>query len=171
MSLRRTALQRRSELRRTPLVRKKPMARARAVRIQVAKARRDTGPTREQRAIVLDRARGCCEMCGGRLHVAGRGWVARHAIHHRQPRQMGGTSRPEINSPANLLLICDDGTERTCHRWVESHRAEAYELGLLVRASADPASVPVLLEGGDRYLLTADGGRVLLPSDEGVDVE
>jgi hypothetical protein len=103
---------------------------------------------------------GSCEICGRQLYVAVRGWVAPHSIHHRQPRQMGGTRRPEINSPANLLLICDDGTERSCHRHVEANRARARENGWLVRAGADPAEVPVLLEGGDRYLLTDAGDRI-----------
>ena len=161
MSLRRTALERKSELRRTPLQRKKPMNRqARTVRATVAKKRKDTGPSRAQRAIVLDRSLGACEICGRQLYVAVRGWIAPHAIHHRQPRQMGGSSRTEINSPANLLLICDDGTDRSCHRHVESNRALAYENGWLVRASADPATVPVLLEGSDLYLLTDDGDRI-----------
>ncbi len=159
MTLRRTALQRRTELRRTPFPQKKPTHRGRTVRTQAAKARRDTGPTADQRAVVLDRALGCCEICGDRLYVWPRGWIQPHSIHHRQPRQMGGTSRADINSPANLLLLCDDGTERSCHRHIESHRAEAYAAGWLVRAGADPAAVPVHLEGGDWYLLAGDGTR------------
>lgn len=162
MSLRRTALQRRSELRRTPLQPKKPMTRARAVRTQVAKTQRDTGPTRAQRDAVEDRAMGCCEMCGTPLitfsHAGDRTSYRPHSIHHRQPRGMGGTSRPEINSPANLLLVCGTGTTG-CHGWIESNRAEAYTNGLLVGAGADPAEVPLLLEGGDWYLHDHDGGR------------
>lgn len=161
MSLRRTALQRRTELRRTPLARKKPMNRARAVRTQVAKARRDTGPDQATRSLVLDRSMGFCEMCGKQLYAVPQGWIAPHAIHHRQPRKMGGTSRPEINSPANLLLVCD-GRPNSCHPWIEANRAAAYEFGLLVRATGDPAKVPVVLEGGDQYLLTDDGRCVFV---------
>lgn len=165
MSLQRTALQRRTELRRTPFQRKTPMNRGRAVRAQVAKVRKDTGPSKQQRDVVLDRSMGFCEICGDQLYVWPRGWVGRHSIHHRQPRQMGGTARTDINSPANLLLLCGAGTTG-CHGHIESNRAEAYRNGWLVRASADPAAVPVLLEGSDRYLLTADGDRTLLTDSE-----
>lgn len=160
MSLRRTALQRKSELRRTPIA-VKPTTRARSLRQRTQKARRDTGPARATRDVVLDRSMGVCEMCGIRLYAPPRGWLSPHAIHHRQPRQMGGTSRPEINSPANLLLLCD-GKPNACHPWIESHRAAAYELGLLVRAGADPAKKPVVLEGNDWYLLTDDGHRAFV---------
>lgn len=162
MSLQRKALERRTEMRRTPFERRKATNRARKPRERAAKARKDTGPTRATRDLLLDRSLGCCEICGRQLWVYPRGWVAPHAVHHRQPRQMGGTSRTEINSPANLLLICDDGTERSCHRHVESNRSLAYVNGWLVRAGADPAEVPVVLEGGDRYLLTNAGDSELV---------
>ncbi len=161
MSLQRTALQRRTELRRTPFQRKTPMNRGRTVRSQVAKARKDTGPTPEQRAVVLDRSMGFCEICGDQLYVWPRGWTDVHSFHHRQPRQMGGTTRADINSPANLLLLCGTGITG-CHGHIEANRTDAYRNGWLVRASADPATVPVLLEGNDRYLLADDGTRTLL---------
>jgi hypothetical protein len=143
------------------LERKKPMRRqAVKVRERVAKARRDTGPTRAQRAVVLNRADGCCEICGREVMLVGGRVVRPYSIHHRRPRGMGGTSRPEINSPANLLLLCGDATTPGgCHTRVEANRSLAYENGWLVRASADPATVPVLLEGSDWHLLTDDGQR------------
>lgn len=165
MSLQRKALTRRTELRRTPLQRNAPMNRARAVRTQVAKARKDTGPTKAQRDVVLDRSIGFCEICGSQLWVWPRGWVDPHSFHHRQPRQMGGTRRADINSPANLLLLCGTGTTG-CHGHIESNRTEAYRNGWLVRASADPAEVPVLLEGSDRYLLAGDGTRTEITTPE-----
>ncbi|MCR1785341.1 hypothetical protein KVF89_22565 [Nocardioides carbamazepini] len=163
MSLRRTALVRRTELRRTPLQRKTPMRRAaKALRAQVAKGRKDTGPTREQRVVVFDRALGCCEICATPVicHELDR-WlpIQSYSIHHRAARGMGGRKVEWINSPANLLLLCGTGTTG-CHGHVESSRAEAYRNGWLVRASADPAEVPVLLAGSDRYLLTDDGDRI-----------
>lgn len=143
------------------------MPRARAVRSQVARARRNTGPTQAQRKVVLDRSRGFCEICGRQLWVWPRGWVAVHSAHHRQPRQMGGSSRPEINSPANLLLLCGSATTPgSCHEHVEANRERAYASGWLVRASADPAAVPVLLEGNDFYLLTDAGDRVLVEAGD-----
>lgn len=168
MTLRRTALQRRTELRRTPLQRKKPMARrAVLVRQQVRKARIDTGPSRAQREQVIDRALGCCEICGRILFDEyGRPTSFPRSMHHRQPRGMGGSSRPEVNSPANLLLLCGDATTPGgCHGHVESNRAAAYASGWLVRASADPATVPVLLEGDDWCLLDDAGGRTEVASD------
>lgn len=153
------------------------MNRARAVRTQVVNARRDTGPSREQRAIVLDRALGCCEICGALvIQPSGGVWepqwmpVQPYSVHHRSARGMGGSTVAWINSPANLLLLCGSGTTG-CHGHVESHRAEAYENGWLISGRRDPATVPVLLAGGDRYLLTADGGRVLVPTAEGADLE
>lgn len=158
MSLRRTALERKSELRRTPLQRKKPMNRARAVHAQVAKHRRDTGPTRVQRQLVVDRAMGCCEICGRRIFDRDDRPIAEYSIHHRRARGMGGRSGPEINSPANLLLLCGSGVTG-CHGYVESHRAEAYTNGWLIRADHNPAHVPVLLEGNDLYLHDDHGNR------------
>ena len=163
MSLRRTALVRKSELRRTPLQRKKPMNRqARTVRATVSKKRKDTGPSRAQRLTVIERALGHCEICGNLVFAydAGR-WLmlTPYSIHHRAARGMGGRRVEWINSPANLLLLCGSGTTG-CHGHVEANRTEAYRNGWLVRASADPAAVPVLLEGGDWCLLTDDGDRV-----------
>jgi 5-methylcytosine-specific restriction protein A len=165
VSLRRTALQRRTELRRTPLERKKPMRRqATQLRQRVRRAARDTGPSRAQRAAVVDRSHGYCEICGRLLFDINEDPVGfPYSFHHRQPRGMGGTSRPEINSPANLLLLCGDATTPGgCHAHVEQNRTRAYANGWLVRASVDPATVPVLLEGDDRYLLTDDGCRELV---------
>lgn len=78
------------------------------------------------------------------------------SMHHRKPRGMGGSRNPAINSPANVLLLCGSGTTG-CHGWVESNRAEAYELGLLVSYSHDPVQVPVQLRYGEVVLLD-DGG-------------
>ncbi|WGL50661.1 hypothetical protein P5P86_11870 [Nocardioides sp. BP30] len=55
---------------------------------------------------------------------------------------MGGTSRPETNGAANLLLLCGSGTSG-CHGRIESNRAEAYDQGWLVSQRDDPREVPV----------------------------
>ena len=81
-------------------------------------ARVSTGPSAEVRAEVIARARGRCERCGT--------WADQGQVHHRKPRQMGGTSRPEINDASNLVLLC-----QLCHDDVESHRTDAYEAGWL----------------------------------------
>lgn len=64
------------------------------------------------------RSMGRCERC----HV-------KHAtqIHHRLPRQMGGTPEPWIHQPDLLAHLC-----HMCHGWIESNRQEAYTLGWLI---------------------------------------
>lgn len=47
-------------------------------------------------------------------------------VHHIRPRRMGGSRDPRLGSAENGLLLCVG-----CHAWVESHRAEAREQGLL----------------------------------------
>jgi 5-methylcytosine-specific restriction enzyme A len=94
-------------------------------------SRRNTGPTAKVRQQIHARSRMRCERCG-RSVIFGGG-----EIHHRQPRGMGGSRRPETNDPANLVMLCDD-----CHRWVESNRREAYRTGWLVRRGQNPADVP-----------------------------
>lgn len=158
--IRRTPLQQRTQTRartsRTPL--KATPARRAVVR------GRETGPTLAQRNLVLYRAIGYCEICGRRLatwdHTGKVTWHETHSIHHRRPRGMGGTRREDTNSPANLLLLCGDATSPySCHAQVESSRARAYRNGWLVRSAADPAQVPVLLEGSGWFLLGHDGAR------------
>lgn len=105
--------------------------------------------------MVLDRAGGCCELCGRLLHD-GYAWVQPHSDHHRQPRGQGGTSDPAVNSPTNRLLLCGTGTTG-CHGVVERNRRAAYDAGLLVAHGIhDPGRVPVELAQG-RVWLTADG--------------
>lgn len=161
-----TPLTSRTPLRRTPM---KPRARelrrvAVKARERAATARRRTGPSQATRELVIYRAGGCCEVCGLVLFIQLTQVQGPYSIHHRQPRGMGGTRRESINSPANLLLLCGDATDpRGCHHAIESNRAEAYATGRLVRAADDPAQVPVLLEGGDHYLLTDTGERIEVP--------
>lgn len=65
---------------------------------------------------------------------------------------MGGTSDPDINSPANLVFLC-----RACHRDIESNRMIAAAAGWLVGMSLDPAAVPVKMDVTGYVFLTADG--------------
>jgi hypothetical protein len=110
---------------------------------------------------VIARAFGRCELCGTRLRSAGQ-WVAEHSFHHRRPRGMGGTSRPESNGAANLLLLCGSGVTG-CHGWIEEHRAVARAQGQLLSQTDDPAEVPVWLalpqHGIGPALLDNDGSR------------
>lgn len=103
-----------------------------------------TGPTSAHRRAVQARSRMRCERCAADLR-----WTPAH-LHHRQPRKIGGTSRPERLS--NLLLLCS-----WCHDDVEHDRAAAYAAGWLVREPTDPATVPVTLAAATVYL-DDDGG-------------
>jgi len=123
-----------------------------------------TGPDRKVRALVVDRAGGCCERCGRRLQVDGH-WIAAYSIHHRRPRAMGGSRRAGTNSPANLLLLCGTGTSG-CHGWVEAHRVTALANGFLLNQGDDPGAWPVRLHQGIRWL-TDDGGLSTHPPTPG----
>ena len=70
---------------------------------------------------------------------------------------MGGSRDGWEDSPANLVVLCGSGTTG-CHGWVESHRAEARELGYLVpRGILTPADVSVEWFGEAVYLDIAGG--------------
>lgn len=101
---------------------------------------RRTGPDEKTRAIVWQRDLGNCAACG--CYLAG--WFD---VHHRRPRGMGGSRRPDTNSPANLMLLCTEHHERT-----ERDRRESRDRGLLVRQGVDPSTVPVQTWRGLIYL-------------------
>ncbi len=153
MTLRRTAMTRKTELRRGPMPRRIREPKDRVVK--AARRQRDTGPTDATRALVLDRAGLGCEVCGAQLYALDVGWLAPHSFHHRRPRAMGGTTRSETNSPANLLLLCGTGTTG-CHGWVETNRYQALAVGYLVGQNHEPVDVVVELCAG-RVTLTHDG--------------
>jgi 5-methylcytosine-specific restriction enzyme A len=144
-----------SELKRTPLERKTWLQASTGRLRQAATPRREpkpkpaprnTDPTAAVKRTVKARAGMCCERCG--VSVAAYGFV----IHHRRPRAMGGTTRPDTNLPPNLLLLC-----APCHGEVESSRQISFDQGWLVRAEHDPAVCPVWIAGRGRVLLRADG--------------
>lgn len=69
---------------------------------------------------------------------------------------MGGSRDPLTNTAANLVCLCGSGTTG-CHGWVEHNKAEARELGLLVRQGHDPRERPVRVLGRGWVRLTEDG--------------
>lgn len=77
-------------------------------------------------------------------------------VHHRLPRGMGGAAHDEtVWAYSRLVGLCPQH-----HRWVESHRTKAYELGLLVRHALVPChEVPV--RHHDRWVLLDDSGRLV----------
>lgn len=105
-----------------------------------------TGPDAITRNVVINRALMACERCGAAVSQGG------CQVHHRKPRGAGGSSDPEINSPSNLLLVCN-----FCHTSIERDRSVAYEQGWLVRREHDPAKSPVWLAGRGFAWLTDDG--------------
>lgn len=166
-SLRRTALQRKTQLRRGPMPRRTNAVAARAektiARQKKAPRPADTGPTAVQRRAVAERAGYRCELC---LRVLGWpdgaaiAWSTPHSFHHRRPRGMGGTTRTATNEPPNLLLLCGTGTTG-CHGRVEANRDLAYRLGWLLHQAEDPATVPANIAVAEDHtvpmLLTGDG--------------
>lgn len=96
-------------------------------------------PSASALELVQERDQGRCASCG--LNIVGergRDW----SLHHRRPAQMGGDRNPVSHGPANLLLLHGSGVD-VCHGYVESHREESYDLGLLVRRADDPRTVAV----------------------------
>lgn len=109
-----------------------------------------TAVSAKTREAVLDRDGFRCVSCGG--HLTG---PYGYSLHHRCPKGMGGTKRPESNSPANLLTLCGSGVTG-CHGFVESNRELAYDWGYLVHRIDNPADVPVLTRNG--WVLFDDAG-------------
>lgn len=145
--------------RRTPLPRGGPLKRTSSR----PKRPRDTGPSKTTRDIVWARAGGRCELCGEAL--AG---PVGFSVHHRLPRRMGGSRRPELNTPANLLVVCGSGTTG-CHGRIESLREQAHTEGLLLHDGQDPATVPVLIacpvDGWPKLVLLAVDGTYTDPEE------
>ena len=92
------------------------------------------------------RAGGACERCGRSIV----NFPA--SIHHRRPRQMGGT-RENLDTLANLVVLCGSGTTG-CHGYIESHRTQAIAEGWLVprRDPRQPEDVPVVIYGRPYYV-------------------
>ena len=106
-----------------------------------------SAPSPQVRQTVYARSQGRCERCGASAYGG--------ALHHRRPRGMGGSRRPETNRPANLVLLCGEfspGALSGCHETVESRRDMARACGWLVRQTQDPACVPVLTTAGWVFL-------------------
>jgi 5-methylcytosine-specific restriction enzyme A len=131
--------------RKTPLVNKKPLQAKSAPKNRGS----STGPSSDVVDAVAERASHSCEICGC---VVGPERGTDFHIHHRRPRAMGGTGRPDTNLPSNLLLLCPED-----HRWAESDRTTGLAAGWLVPQRGDPAQVAVILYGPRRVYLTADG--------------
>lgn len=87
-----------------------------------------------------ERDLGHCALCGEpTVGVRGRDW----SVQHRLRRGNGGTKRPWVNLPGNLILLHGSGTT-SCHGRVERHRTWAAEQGYRVTdGRARPSQVPL----------------------------
>lgn len=102
---------------------------------------RGRGPDKATRELVIQRDI-TCVMCDQRGEQ----------IHHRRPRGMGGTSRPDAHNPSVLVLLC-----RACHAHVESHRTDALDRGLLLPQSCIHTNAAPLTWHNRTVLLHDDG--------------
>lgn len=115
---------------------------------------RQTGPSGDVVEVVLERAGYSCEICGGGIgDRRGVDW----SLHHRSPRQMGGSRLAWKNLPANLLVACGSATTG-CHSVIESHRSGAVAAGWLILHQALPEQVAVLLRRESWVYLDNAGG-------------
>lgn len=79
---------------------------------------------------------------------------------------MGGSSLPDTNLAGNLILVCGSGTEQ-CHGAIESERAGAYRMGLLLTSGSDPAATPVYLPAHGGWVhLDNEGSYALIRTEE-----
>lgn len=100
--------------------------------------------SQKTRSLIWDRDKFSCRRCG---HMG-------EQIHHRHPRQMGGTRRGWINQPANLVLLC-----WRCHQWVELHRERAVADGWLLPEGYGPEAIPIQSIHGPIWLDNEGGAR------------
>ena len=96
---------------------------------------------------VIEREKSHCAVCG--LPVNGRGH-----IHHRKPRQMGGSRN--LDRLSNLIYLHTD-----CHlKHVEQQRRRAVENGWIVQGDIDPAETPIMYML-NCYVYLTDDGRII----------
>lgn len=159
---RRAWLDRHTELRsRTSLKRYQPLAQVSAKRAAVGGQRgrpKDTGPDRATRELVYERDDWCCFCCGVPLLNQPR------SLQHRDDRGMGGTRRPEVNSPANLILLAGSGVT-ACHGRVERRCPVDNDRGYWLKHGQDPATTPVWHWRHGWVLLDHTGGMALAGGD------
>jgi hypothetical protein len=99
------------------------------------------------------RARGRCEITGVTLPGGPDGpW----ALHHRRPKQMGGTNKPATHTLPNVLAITHE-IHNLATRSVHLDPEWARPRGYLLRQHQIPRLVPVLIGGHQWAILGLDG--------------
>jgi hypothetical protein len=118
---------------------------------RVAGRRRDTGPSRAVRDVVLARDGHACVCCGRDISAG------MYSLQHRRARGAGGSAREDTNRPANLVTLCGHATSPDgCHARVESQPTWAHVRGYRVDQGRDPAAAPLWWHG-ELVLLAHDG--------------
>lgn len=100
------------------------------------------------RTACVERDEGKCLRCVGGRPAS--------QLHHRRPRGMGSSSRPETNESANLVSLCSP-----CHTEVESERAQSLLDGWLLTQGQSPSATPLNTPRGT-FLLDNIGGMTQL---------
>lgn len=107
--------------------------------------------------LVTGRSGGHCECMSSGCTL-----VAEHT-HHRRPKGLGGTRRPESQYASNALAVC-----ARCHLRIHAMPTWARDNGFLVRQSDDPAAVPVWWRcaghGQTKDFVFLDGAGHLTPT-------
>jgi len=121
--MKRSAIQRKTSMRRTsklsvagspvPAQRRKPPRGKVTPEVYAEVVERDGSCRAHSMGFGLD------SRCGGFRPVV---------VHHRILKGAGGTSRPEINQPGNLVVLCD-----LHHDLAHAHPAEASRHGVIIR--------------------------------------
>ncbi len=106
--------------------------------------------------LIWGRDKGLCALCGQPVYgERGVFW----SVHHRHPRQMGGTSSSWVGAAANGLLLHGHGTGG-CHGVVERDRAKWMHAGFLVPSGRMVAAdIPIRHAVHGWVLLDDAGGK------------
>lgn len=108
-----------------------------------------TGFTAKTRALITERDGGCV-ICGWQSGM--------NQIHHRAPRQMGGSKAAWVNYPSNGISLCV-----SCHRLVERERSWAESQGYIVRRGIHPPSSIPLVHARWGVVVLTDEGEIEWP--------
>lgn len=107
---------------------------------------RPTGFPRPVIELVTARSQNYCECMS-----TGCTLIAEH-IHHRRPKGLGGTRRPESQWASNALHVC-----LRCHLKIHAMPTWSRTHGFLVRQADDPATVPLYWRFSQTLLLNDTG--------------
>jgi hypothetical protein len=117
--------------------------------------RKDTGPSRKVRALVLERDNWSCVACGRDISDG-----QPYSIQHRVARGQGGG-----NEMSNLVTLCGSAVTG-CHGQCESRDREMQAKGYWLESWQSPAAEGVMVhshQSGVTVWLSPDGGYLFEP--------